>query len=137
MILVVLGALFAMVYLMKKAPSQVNTVAEEELVANTLNAVLHATTNCNTKTVEFLLRDCAEKGGAFSCGGDDSCDYAKKTIDYLLQRTFKDKNRDYFFKIEPLDTPLEIGRKCMGDIIPKESSISVVSSAKARLELCV
>ena len=99
-ILVAIGMLFAVQFLMKQPVGKTAAAVKEgTLAANFLNTMLSTTTDCFNRNVRELLQDCALTGGSTTCFGMDSCDYAAVQIDFMLEKTLKRWNKDYYFSI--------------------------------------
>ena len=117
-ILVSLGLLFAVQFMLKAPPKQVQSAKESVLAANFLNTMLGTTTDCNKRTVRELLQDCALTGGITVCpDGVHSCEEARAIMTTLFDSTFKEWNMKYHFAMTGSTTVegITFGTACTGE----------------------
>ena len=143
-ILVSLGVLFAVQFMLKAPPTQVQRAKESVLAANFLNTMLGTTdTECNKRTVRELLQDCALTGGTTHCpGGKTSCEEASGIMSMLFERTFKEWKYQYYFAMTgatSVDNPaLKFGKACAGEREQKIHPLPVRPGFEIslKLEIC-
>ncbi|MBW2996272.1 hypothetical protein KY332_03155 [Candidatus Woesearchaeota archaeon] len=114
-ILVALAMLFAIQFIILKPAETKETLTQEQLAFNTLNAILATNTNCNGLPLSHLIEDCAE-GAGIQCIDGDSCYFAAKEIEKILALSLEEWKRQYYFTIEFNDLNLvdPIGEPCPG-----------------------
>ncbi len=101
-ILLIVGVLFAIKFVVLKAPAETRqTFSRTQLASNLGIALMSSTTeNCRGTAIRDLLIDCAEwpeAGGTITCDdGRMACEYVQDTIDQLLQNTLGVWQRKYY-----------------------------------------
>lgn len=98
-VLVVLGLLFALLWMVPEMPKAPVKARESVLAANFLNTLLGTTTECEERTVRDLLQDCALTGGIMLCERKTSCEKSKEIIQKILDSTLEVWGKDYYFTI--------------------------------------
>lgn len=88
-ILVIVGMLFAIRFVVLKAPTEIKEdYTRAQLVSNFGIALLQASTeNCKDTDITELITDCAEFQYIVCGDGRGSCEYVNATIDSILQQT--------------------------------------------------
>ena len=141
MILIAMGILFAIVFFTGNSEKGFIQIAEQELVSNTLNAMLQTTTysetDCNGQTIERLINDC-EGEQRFFCSNKNSCEFVKEKTSYMLTEILGKQNRDYYFQIKDSQNLRNIKPgKCTGEQTASTSPIVFYGGTlTAELYLC-
>ena len=138
MILIAMGILFAIVFFTGSSEKGFIQIAEQELVSNTLNAMLQTTTNCEGQTIEKLIGDC-EVEQRFTCqNNEDSCKFVKEKVSYMLNEILGKQNREYYFQIKESRNLRNIkSGKCSGEQTASTSFIVYSGGTlTAELYLC-
>ena len=114
-ILLIMGLLFTVTFIILRPPSETAQIATTGVIAtSTLNSMLYTTTDCRDQSIQELIIDC-NVYQKIQCGMS-SCDYIKKTIPDLLNKTLAYQQRQYYFTITSNGnaTIPGIGKPCMG-----------------------
>jgi hypothetical protein len=137
MILIAMGILFGIVFFTGSSEKGFTLVAEQELVSNTLNAMIQTATNCEGQTIEKLISDC-EGEQRFLCGSVDSCRYVKAQIESILADILETQNREYYFQIKDSQNLRNLkSGKCSGEQTSSTSYIVYYGGTlTAKLDLC-
>jgi len=96
-ILITLVGLFVVRFVILK-PAEIKTsYTMKTLAVDTLTAMLRTNTECYGESIKDLLMDCAE-GYNIVCFGENSCIYANKSINQILNKTLNKWNKNYIFR---------------------------------------
>lgn len=138
LILIALGILFAIVFFTGSSEKGFIQIAEQELVSNTLNAMLQTTTDCEGQTIEKLVNDCEGEQRFFCSNNEDSCTFVKEKTYYMLNEILGKQNRDYYFQIKDSQNLRNIKPgKCTGEQTASTSPIIYYGGTlTAELYLC-
>lgn len=119
-ILVTVALLFTIQFIfLKETSSAKKTYVHTQLAANTLNALMETTAvGCKNQKIQQLLQDCAGYryiGGLIECeNGLKSCEFVENAIDYIMEETLEEWNKDYAFNADLAEIELSIG-DCTGE----------------------
>jgi hypothetical protein len=138
-ILITIGLLFALIWMAKTPPAQLQRAKESVLAANFLNTMLGTTvTDCNDRTTSELLQDCALTGGINKCGEATSCERANEAIRQMLDATLKKWGLKYNLAITgmPVLEQMSFGTEpCKGEREEKTTPLPVEIGLRASLTL--
>jgi hypothetical protein len=138
-ILVTIGLLFALIWMTKTPPAQVQRAKESVLAANFLNTLLGtAVPDCYDRTIGELLQDCALTNGINKCGDLTSCGQAQKTTQELLDGTLKKWGLDYHFTVRGTPSVEELSfstQPCKGEREEKTTPLPVEIGLRINLTL--
>lgn len=128
-VLFAFGILLALYFVLSPSDTSVSQQVKESIIAgNTITSMRKTTTTCFERTVEELLEDCARTGGALQCpSGASTCNVAETVITEILDLTFDELQRDYYFTIEGATyfDSLTFGQKCPGALESKQEPVPV------------
>lgn len=136
-VLVSLGMLLVARFVVtKNASGEKQDFTSEQAVANTLNALLGITTDCNKLSVTELYQDCA-RGENIDCGSEKSCAHVRQIAKTVLDNTFgkNNLNKEYYYTVRDENgaaipgitdiTSLQYAARCKDNVISKTNPIPV------------
>lgn len=155
-ILITLGMLFALLFFVKKEPTEKKIFVRKGLAYSTMGTLLKTSVPCQdgeTTSVKMvdLLEDCARQvqfrgRGQYQCQeanppdpqdlpGSGICAYAKGEINELLTSTLVVWKRDYYLEVKLLPEPLlfNLGTACPGEqdssgVFPEQTEVGILQS---------
>lgn len=142
-LLIGIGLLFALQYSLKKPTTTVQKTKESILAANLLTTLLNTNTECNNRMIKELLQDCV-LGRPIDCGEPTPkpCDFVKAKTQFILQKTLKQWNKKYDFKIEGSDATKDItssstqkAKACKGERESKTHLLTITAGFDISLKL--
>lgn len=139
-VLIILGVLFGIMVLRKKAPELRQEFEQKTLAVNYINTLLGTTTDCYKVTFRELIQDCAQ-GGSMQCSEGNSCIYTRTKFIEILQQTLTKRKQDY---VLTLTGPGDVNtitqgslQKCTGEVKPGIQYIPTSSgTVTIKLDLC-
>ena len=117
-ILVSLVILFVVGIILTRQPSEIkNIFYNKKLADSTVYTLLVTTTDCRELPIGQLLIDCAKGPYVLDCPGNiNSCDYAGKTINDILDSTLAEWNKTYYLAANISNRNLlKLGNECKGE----------------------
>lgn len=127
MVLIVLGGLFALVFLTEKTSTDFSKIHDRQKI-NSLNWVISLMSSGFDDSMIDVLKDCA--GGLYSYyGSQSSCDYATDKLSSLLNEHLQ--GRKYYLSFDTI----KIGVPCTGAREAKKMPVFVSSNQQAYLSL--
>ncbi|HSU73222.1 MAG TPA: hypothetical protein VLJ21_05235 [Candidatus Binatia bacterium] len=139
-VLIMLGVLFAILFVLRAPASQTERqFKESQLASSMVTAMLGTTSACRDATVTELLQDCAIFS-RIDCGGRTSCETVHDAFEQMLTGTLGAWKRSYTFSVTGTDKVKDIhfeSGDCSGEI---EASTNPVPTAglplQVTLQLC-
>ncbi len=141
MILIILGVLFGINVLRKKAPELQQEFEKKTLAVNYINTLLGTTTDCYKVTFRELVQDCAQTSGAMQCSIGNSCLYTRAKFTEIFDKVLGERKQDYILTVsgpgEVNDISQGSVQRCAGEIKPGIQYVPTRSgTVTIKLELC-
>lgn len=118
-VLVSLGMLYVVSFNLSSKQSKLKkTFTHTELASNTISAMLKTkAVQCGDVTITELLQDCV-RGSSINCNGTSSCDYANKTIGFILNKTLIKYKKAYNLTVSQTNISFLV-KNCSEDLTYK------------------
>ncbi len=150
-ILIGLGILFYLQFASQERPIFFQKTFKETQAVNNLLNIIPAThssddptkTSCLGRSFADILQDCVLNNAdmCFRAGTtENSCDFARKEIEAMLNKQLKDKGQNYYFSASAESTTyFELGEKCRGSVKPGSVPLNIKRGGILRLtlDLCI
>ncbi len=144
-VLISVGILIAILIFSKPVGQELRYEQEGLLAANFLNTLLKSDAACKGRTFGEIIQACAELDidfmGAIACeDGRNSCFVAKSLIKDLLDETFSERNKKFFFSISgPIAlNSFVFGQPCKGEYESKSRPLIIFTgeTAQVKFDIC-